>query len=41
MKICPDGRILQGRFDWLAELLKTDANEWRQLIKEIGFTAES
>lgn len=25
----------------LAELLKADANEWRQLIKEIGFTAES
>lgn len=25
----------------LAELLKSDANEWRQLIKEIGFTAES
>jgi len=27
--------------NWQAELLKTDANEWRQLIKEIGFTAES
>ena len=25
----------------LAELLKADASEWRQLIKEIGFTAES
>ena len=25
----------------LAELLKADANEWRELIKEIGFTAES
>ena len=25
----------------LAELLKADANEWRQLIREIGFTAES
>lgn len=25
----------------LADLLKADANEWRQLIKEIGFTAES
>lgn len=25
----------------LGDLLKADANEWRQLIKEIGFTAES
>lgn len=25
----------------LAELLKADANEWRQLIRDIGFTAES
>ena len=25
----------------LAELLKADANEWRELIKQIGFTAES
>jgi tripartite-type tricarboxylate transporter receptor subunit TctC len=25
----------------LAELLKTDADEWRRLIKQIGFTAES
>jgi len=25
----------------LADLLKADANEWRQLIREIGFTAES
>lgn len=25
----------------LAELLKADANEWRELIKEIGFTADS
>lgn len=25
----------------LAELLQADANEWRQLIKQVGFTAES
>jgi tripartite-type tricarboxylate transporter receptor subunit TctC len=25
----------------LAELLKADADEWRRLIKQVGFTAES
>ena len=25
----------------LADLLKADADEWRRLIKQIGFTAES
>jgi hypothetical protein len=25
----------------LADLLKADADEWRKLIKQIGFTAES
>jgi tripartite-type tricarboxylate transporter receptor subunit TctC len=27
--------------DALAELLKADADEWRRLIKQVGFTAES
>ena len=25
----------------LADLLKADADEWRRLIKQVGFTAES
>jgi tripartite-type tricarboxylate transporter receptor subunit TctC len=27
--------------DALADLLKADAEEWRRLIKQVGFTAES
>ncbi len=34
-------KLRRGYPDMLASLLKADAEEWRRLIKTVGFTAES
>ena len=41
MNIQGQAALVTGGASGLGDLLRADAEEWRRLIKQIGFTAES